>query len=233
MASEQRAFVFSVSFILIFATLLSTIPIDFQGADTSPDIVIPVDPSLVTGFSETENWTKSAVDGFGNYAYTLGGNSWVFFSYSGLYYQLGSKVLIGGVLWLGQLDSCKFISEEGLDRGAALDIVEIDEDDTDGVVRYNLLSIGSGNSKGGFVIYWNTTAYSDPLDAYNADALYFLHGLGLGESATANIGGLIVSLLFFQIPEVPLLINMIIVIPIWASIVYVLWFVIKEMIPFV
>ena len=233
MASEQRGFVFGVSFILIFATLLSTIPVDFQGVDTSPDMVIPVDPLLVTGFAETENWTKSAIDGFGNYAYDLGGNSWVFFSSSGVYYQLGSKVLIGGVLWLGQLDSCKFISEEGLDRGGALDIVEIAEDATDGVVRYNLQSIGGGNSKGGFVLYWNTTTHTDPLDAYNADVLYFLHGIGLGESATANIGALLVSLLFFQIPEVPLLVNMFIAIPIWASIVYVLWFIIKEMIPFV
>jgi len=233
MASEQRAFVFGVSFILIFATLLSTVPADFQGVDTSPDMVIPVNPSLVTGFSETANWTPAAIDAAENYAYDLGGYSWLFSTISGSFFSLGSKVLIGGVLWLGQLDSCKFISEDGPDRGGVLSIVEIAEDATDGVIRYNLRSIGSGNSRGGFVLYWNTTTYTDPLDAYNADVLYFLHGIGLGESATSNIGALLVSLLFFQIPEVPLLINMFIAIPIWVSIVYVLWFVIKEMIPFV
>ena len=125
MASEQRAFVFSISFILIFATLLSTIPIDFQGADTSPDMVIPVEPSLVTGFSEFENWTKSSIDESGNYVYDLGGYSWLFSTILGDFFSLGSKVLIGGVLWLGQLDSCKFITDKGLDRGGILSIVEI------------------------------------------------------------------------------------------------------------
>jgi len=233
MASEYRGFVFGVSFILIFATLLSTIPVDFQGADTAPDMVVGVDPLFVTGFSDFENWTKSSIDEGGNYEYNLGGYSWLFITIADSFFSLGSKVLIGGVLWLGQLDSCKFITEEGLDRGGSLGIVEIAEDATDGVIRYNLQSIGSGNSRGGFVLYWNTTTYTDPLDAYNADVLYFLHGIGLGASATANIGALLVSLLFFQIPEVPLLVNMFIAIPIWASIVYVLWFVIKEMIPFV
>ena len=233
MASEQRGFVFGVSFILIFATLLSTIPVDFQGVDTVPDMVVPVDPLLITGFSESENWTKAAIDGAGNYAYDLGGYSWLFMTVSGSFFSLGSKVLIGGVLWLGQLDSCKFITDEGLDRGGSLSIVEIAEDATDGVIRYNLQSIGGGNSRGGFVLYWNTTTHTDPLDAYNAEVLYFLHGIGLGESSTANIGALLVSLLFFQIPEVPLLVNMFIAIPIWASIIYVLWFVVKEMIPFV
>lgn len=231
--AEQWGFVFSVTFIIVFAALLSTVPIDFQGQADYPDMVVPIDPSLLTGFSTSANWSKSAISEVGVYLYDLGGNSWVFHSYAGYIFDLGAKVLIGGVLWLGQVDSCKFISSEGLNRGGYLNIEEIIEDAVDGSVRYNLQSIGSGNSMGGFIVYWNTTTYENPIDAYNADELHFLHGIGFGESATANVGALLVSLLFLQIPNVPFLINVLIAVPIWASIVYVLWFVVKEMIPFV
>lgn len=231
MASEQWGFVFGVTFIIIFGALLSTVPLDFQGLAESPDMVVPVDPSLLTGFASTENWTEAAVYQSA-YVYELGGESWVFHSYVGTF-ALGSKVLIGGVLWLGQLDSCHFITAEGVDRDGYLSIGEIEDDATDGVVRYDLYSIGSGNYRGGFVVYWNTTTYEDPATAHASDDLHFLHGIGFGESATANVGALLVSLLMLQIPNVPFLINVLIAVPIWASILFVLWFVIKEMIPFV
>ena len=237
MASEQRGFVFAVTFIVVFATLLATIPAGLQGPDETPDMVIPVDPSLVTGFSNSENWNGSDMSGgvppLNRYEYDLGGFSWIFREVDVLTFDLGAKVLIGGVLWLGQMDSSKFISPLGGDRGGYLTTSEIDADDENGTVKYSLISIGGGYSQGSMIFYWNTTTYTNSTDAWDNDALYMLHGIGFAESATSNIGVLLINLLLLQLPDVPLLVNILLVTPIWASIIFVLWFIIKEMIPFV
>ena len=234
-SSEQYGFVFAVTFIVIFSTLLSTIPIDFQGSAETPDMIVPIDPSLLTGFSATENYTRSALSGapFSHYDYTLGGFTWTFQLVDDLTIALGAQVWIGGVLFLGQLDSSKFISLDGDDRGGYLTTSEITTDADDGVAKYSLVSIGGGQSQGSLIFYWNTTTYSNATDAWDSYELYILHGMGFAESATSNIGALLVSLLLLQVPEVPLLVNILLVTPLWACIVFVLWFIIKEMIPFV
>jgi hypothetical protein len=144
-----------------------------------------------------------------------------------------AKVLIGGVLWLGGFETTTFYCENGTSRGEYLSITEIAEDADEGTVRYNLKFSVSGNDAGGFVAYWNTTLYEDPDDAWWASKLYLLHGVGIESSATANIGALLIGLLTLQLPDVPLLVNVLIAVPIWAGIIYVLWYIIKEMIPFV
>ena len=232
---EMRGFVFSIVFIIVFSTLLSSISVGLRGTGGSPDTVIPVDPSLITGFTASENYTGAVfsvlVGSIEWYQYDLGGRSWVIYKYD-TYFLLRAKVLIFGFLWFGQIDDCKFVSSTGEDRGTELAFTEIESDATNGTIRYTLTFITDGNSAGGFVLYWNTTAYSDPSDAWDADKLYLLHGVGISETATANIGALIISLLLIQLPDVPVLVNMFLAVPIWACIVYVLWYIIKEMIPF-
>ena len=234
-SDEMGGFVFSIIFIIVFSTLLSSIPVGLQGIGASPDTVIPVNPSLVTDFVNGEDFTRTdfSTGPPYSYLYVLGGRSWICYTVDNIDFYLSAKILIGGILWLGGLDDCKFISSEGEDRGTSINFTEIDSDADDGTIRYSLKYIDTGNDAGGFVFYWNTTTYSDSSDAWDADALYFLHGVGFDASATANIGALIVSLLFLQLPNVPVLVNMFLAVPIWACIVFVLWFVIKEMIPFV
>ena len=232
MASEQRGFVFGLTFIVIFSVLVATIPTDLQGLGETGDMVTPLDPSIISDFDDSKTYGKANLTAYGQYVYDLGNKEWVFSEYTGTF-QLGAKVLIGGILWLGHLDSCKFISPTGEDHGSVLQIADIAADADNGTVRYSLQSIGSGNSMGGFVVYWNTTTYSDPADAWTNEILYLLHGVGFDTSATADIGALLVSLLLLQLPDVPLLVNILLVTPIWASIIFILWYVIKEMIPFV
>lgn len=236
MASEQRGFVFGVTFIIVFSVLIATIPVDLQGQGETPDMLTPLDPSIISDFASTADYIKSDFVAVGTALweeYDLGGKSWVCRLEVTDEFLLGSKVLIGGVLWLGQMDDSKFVSVDGKDRDSSLNFTEIDTDATDGTVRYSLLSLTSGNSAGGFIVYWNTTTYSNSSHAWDNDGLYLLHGLGFAASATSNIGSLLVSLLLLQLPDVPLLVNILIVTPIWASILFVLWFIIKEMIPFV
>ena len=44
----MRGFVFALSFIVIFAALIASIPVDLQGQGETPDVFIPID---TTGFS--------------------------------------------------------------------------------------------------------------------------------------------------------------------------------------
>jgi len=235
-SSEQRGFVFGVTFIVVFATLLSTIPVGLQGQGNSPDMVIPVDPKIISGFSDTADYQKSDFIPVGSllvYEYNaLGGRNWKC-EFATLQFSLGAKIFYGGFLWLGTVDSVKFVSSEGIDREDRLSLAEIEEDSIDGVMRYTLTYYANGASAGGFVTYWNTTTYDNSTHAWDNNGLFLVHGVGFSASATSDIGSLLVSLLFLQLPEVPLLINILLVVPIWASIIFVLWFIIKEMIPFV
>jgi len=237
MASEQRSFIFAVTFIVIFSVLLSTIPTDLQGAGAEPDMLIPIDPSLVTGFSESEtytydNFTYYPVGDYAMYEYDLNSRTWRVYQIAS-YFALSAKVLLGGFLWLGQMDAVNFISTDGIDRGDELTFTEIEADADDGTIRYNLQYVTGGTSAGGFVVYWNTTTYATAILAWNDEALYFIHGFGVQDTASMNIGSLLISLLLLQLPDVPLLVNILLVTPIWASIIFVLWYIIKEMIPFV
>lgn len=232
MSSEMHGFVFSVIFIVFFATLLSSVPAGLKGAEESPNTVVPIDPSLITGFEETENYTAAAYSAGVSYTYDLGGRSWLTID-GGSYIYLGAKILVWGIFWFGAVDDCKFTAPDGTDRGTNLAFTEIDTDAEEGGVRYALKLVLSGDSGGVLVIYWNTTKYETAAQAWDNAELYLLHGVGIENTATNNIAALLVSLLFLQLPDVPVLVNAFIAIPVWACIAFVLWFVIKEMIPFV
>ena len=230
MSSEQRTFVFSVTFIIIFAVLLSTIPIGLLGQGADPDMITSVDPNVVAGFSDSEAYQQSNFTG-GIYEYELGGNTWLCLG-PGTGFALGAKVLFAGFLWLGAMNLVKFVSSEGVDRGEALLFTEIETDADEGTISYELLYVDTGNAAGGFSVYWNSTEYTDPANAWGNDSIYLLHGVGLESTAVIDIGSLLLDLLTLQIPEVPLLVNILLAVPIWAAIVYLIWYIIKEMIPF-
>ena len=236
--SEMRGFVFSVVFIIVFSTLLSSIPVGLQGSGEEPDTVVPIDPSTITGFAESHDYYPDnySVLHTGRYYYDydeFGGHDWRSVTDNDTFLELGAKDYVFWILWFGQLDDCKFEAPSGQDRGTTLTFAEIDADAEDGAVSYSLTFSDSGNTAGSLVIYWNTTAYSSVDDAWDNDEAYLLHGVGFDSGATTNIGALLVSLLFLQLPEVPTLINILLAAPIWACIIFVLWYVIKEMIPFV
>ena len=230
-ASEQRAFVFAVTFIIVFSVLIATIPTGLQGLGETPDMITALDPSIITGFSESETYSRPNFTTY-QYTYDLGSRTWLCLN-NDAGFALGAKVLILGFLWFGVVDSVKFTSLEGTDRGTELLFSEIATDAEDGIAQYSLQYTEVGSSAGGFVVYWNTSIYSDPVNAWTNDTLYALHGMGIEATASADIGALLISLLLLQIPEVPLLINILLIAPIWASIIFVLWYIIKEMIPFV
>ena len=232
----MRGFVFAITFILVFAAFLGSIPTGLRGDGVGPDGPIPVDPRLLSGFDEQENYTRtdySAGVGIYTYAYTLGGRDWLsqYMDAVELTFFISAKVYY--LIWLGHTDTCKFVLENGTSRGSTLTIDEITKDAEDGAIRNSLILLGSGEDAGAFVLYWNETLYSDPEDAWDNDLLYVIHGIGFRSTAPADIGALLVGLLFLSLPDVPVLVNVLLATPLWACIIFVLWFIIKETIPFV
>lgn len=231
--SEQRTFVFAVTFIILFSAIIASIPADFQGQGGTADTIIPVNPNLLSDFADTEEFDKTDFSGILTiiYVYEVGLTTpttfeCVFFESS---FSIAAHTLFVGI-WLGGLHWVNFISENGTNHGLFVSFSDIENDAENGVVRYTLQYEDTGNSAGGFVFWWNTTTYSDPSDAWDSDELILLHGVGL--TANTDIASLLLALMFLQLPEVPTLVNVLIITPMWAAIIYVLWFIIKSMIPF-
>lgn len=232
---EMRGFVFCVTYLIVFSALLSSIPAGLQGVGTDVETLFPIDPSLTTGFSDYQNWTRAAYTGAGGwyyYDYSLDSKGWYSATEDSLI-EIVRKIYTLGFLWLGQIDPCKFISPDGTDRGIDLALTTINSDADEGAVRYDLESYLNGQSAGSLVVYWNTTKYDNSTHAWDNHELYLLHGVGIDSSATNNVAALLVGLLFFQLPDIPPLVNAVLATPTWACVIFVLWFVIKEMIPFI
>ena len=231
--AEQRTFVFALTFIMLFSTLFITIPVDLQGQGQTGNPITPLDPSMVSDYGATEYFNATDFTPWLTllvYEYTLNSRDWVCSTDDETAFDLNAKIYWFG-LWFGQLDAIRFISHTGVDSSVSITFSEIENDATDGVAVYSLIYVNSGSTAGDFVVYWNTTAYADPNDAWDNDVLYFLHGVDI--TVNTDIISLLVGLLFLQLPDCPLLINALLATPVWACVLYLIWFIIKESLPFV
>lgn len=216
---------------LVFAALVATIPIGLQGSGAEPELIYDVDSDLITGFSDSENFARTNFTGL-SYTYELNNKYWLWITDDSSF-EMYEKILVAGFLWLGGLSALKFVSSEGTDRGTTLTLAEMDTDDTDGIVSYSILYNDNGAKAGDLVCYWNSTEYDNSTEAWLDDALYMLHGIGFDTTAVADVGSLLLSLLTLQLPDVPLLLNIILVSPIYGTILYMIWWLLKETMPFV
>ena len=230
--SEQRTFVFAVSFIIIFSALLATIPIGLHGLGSDPENLTPLESDLIYGFSASANYMRPNFT-TSIYEYDLNSLTWRC-HYAGSSFALAIKQLIFGFLWLGGLDYVYFFDVNNTNLGLTLSMNEIGNTSIDGFATYALQDGASGNSAGTWIIYWNNTAYpNDPTSAWLADELYITHGIGFETTAVIDTGTLLLQLLTLQLPNVPFLVNILLVTPIWACVIYLIWYIIKETMPFV
>jgi predicted secreted protein len=230
--AEMKMFVFAVTFIVLFSTLFITIPTDLQGSEVTPNPIIPVNPNVVTDFSDSETFQKSDfIDStYYWYADALGGYEFECMFITDSFYLAAKSKFFG--IWLGAMSTIIFKYENGTSDSGGLSFTEIEDNAVDGVVSFNLVFQDGGTSAGTFLFYWNTTTYGDdPSAAWTGDGLYLLHGVGI--TTNTDIVSLLLSLLFLQLPDCPILINVLLATPIWASIIFLFWFIIKETLPFV
>jgi len=233
-SSEQAGFVFAVAFIVLFAGLTAMVPVDLQGSGTTVEILVPVDPSLISDWTDYEDFNKTDMTPTGSeyfYDYdALGGFDWrAWFSTPIETFSVGAKVY-WGPFWLGVQDFVQFIDDNGTNYDTSLTLTDIDNNAVEGSAKYNLIFSSSGNDAGDFIFYWNTTTYSNSSDAWDNSDLVLVHGVGF--SPNTNIISLLVGILFLQLPNVPWEINLLLAVFPWASVVYIIWFIVKESLPF-
>jgi len=232
---EMRGVVFAISYILIFSAFVSSIPVDLQGQGSFDDELTPINPNLLIDFSDLEQYFKGNFTGILTLSYVydlpVGGTTYdCLFSTVTDEFALGAHIIVLGV-WLGGIEFLSFKNENGTDRGTLLSFTDIDNDAVEGTSRYTLTYEDTGNSGGGFIFYWNETTYSSSEDAWTADELYLLHGVGI--EVNTNIANLLLSLIFLQVPDMPILLNVIIIGPLWANIAYLAWWLITKSLPLI
>lgn len=234
MASEQYGFVFSVTFIIIMSAVLLACPTGLSGSGDEPEEIGNISPSLLGDYTNVVNWSKASYSGtpIAYFNYDLNSLHWSAMHTATGYFYVAAKDYIGGIIWLGGYWYCDFQAPDGTNRGSALTLDEIDADSSEGSVTYTMMYHANGKSAGGFIVGWDSDTYSSASDAWDAGEISLLHGVGFAETATNNIGALIVGLLTFSLPDVPVLLGLLIGTPMWACIFFILWFIIKEMIPF-
>lgn len=212
--------------------MLSSIPVGLQGQGETPNEIDPIFPVSLTGFSDTELFLRDNFTTF-TYEYNLNDREWIWAA-DDTYFSAFAKILILGIFWFGGVDATEFVLEaDGTNRGEALTLTELDADDIDGTATYKLKYADIGGIAGTIIFYWNTTLYATASIAWVNDGLYILHGVGFDSSATANAGSLLVGLLTLSVPDVPEIVQILMLSPIFGCVVYLLWYIIKEMIPFI
>ena len=76
--SEMKAFVFCVVYIIVFTSFVSSIPAGFLGDEATPSDLVAIDPNIISGFADSENYTPAAYSPItGWYEYTLAQNDWI------------------------------------------------------------------------------------------------------------------------------------------------------------
>jgi len=230
-------FVFSVVYILLFTGILAAVPVGLQGGGGDIDLPVPIDPVYLTGFEETENYTRTAYTagvGLYYYSYSMVNKDWqaVYTDIAEPNFFHTQKFTVVPIVWVYYVFN-EFHNANGTNRGTSLTIDEIELDAVDGIVRYDMFSSERGDNQGALLFYWNETLYADPEDAWDNDVLHQVHGAGFASSATNDVLSLVLSVLLLQLPDVPPLLGLFIAAPTWACIAFVCWYLITALIPFV
>ena len=231
-------FVFAVTYILVFSALVVSIPADLQGQGGFATVPTPVDPALVANFTASTSYSESDFSAgaiLDYYYYDLGVYTWeAQYTMTG-HFQFDKHLLWYGI-WLGAVDWCTLTSVyDGAEYTTfELTLTDIEADSQDGTASYDAVLEDSGNTAGRYIFWYNDTTYDNTTEAWDNDGLTIIHGLGFEETTGGeNMMLLLLQVLFLQIPDVPTSLNALIVAPTWACIVYLIWFIIKESMPFV
>ncbi len=221
--AEMKTFAFAVSFLLIYSAFLSTVPPGLLTDTYENPILSNLDPQLLVGFDSSVQYNSTTYTA-NYYSYELGGYEWATWE-SVTSYKLGVKAIVFGI-WIDTAINW-FINSEEEYRGTELTFVIMQEDSTNGTVRY---TTSNRFVTSAVVFYWNTNDYTYAWEAWGNDSLQVVHGIGASAEAPQNALSLVLGMLSFSIPGIPFLLQVLLSSPIYASIMYLIWFLIKEVI---
>ncbi|MDH5635297.1 MAG: hypothetical protein OEY47_01340 [Candidatus Bathyarchaeota archaeon] len=239
-SGEIRALIVVVTFLSSFFILSFAIPSGFfvSPYEGKKEINVPeyFEAIDIYSYAETYNFTITNSSVFEKY-FTLGNWNVLFNSYYDVEKMKGS---IYDSWWLFKWNfrSLKWYNKQGVQVSYDYysqyinhDILDANYDSSKQECKFTL-----SNSDVTFHVYFgfNQTAYSKPSDALAQNDLECLFCINFDEVNTSfNAWNLIGSILFFQMPNVHVAINMLIAIPIWLLIAYLVYVLILKAIPFV
>ena len=239
-SSEIKAFITVITFLGIFALLVSMIPGQFAvQSKTYRQVSVPeyFEAVDIQSFAETKNLTIPAYDEYGLDC-SVGGwelKIYPYYSDLGNIHELQLKHVDRwlGWLWIGEHHLTWRRKKDGIDLGIKLERDELlNAYDPD---RNLAEFIASCEHVTVYVAFaYNTTKYEDIVDAWANSELWMLIAIGFDQVNTStNAWNVVAKLLFFQAPEVHPVINALIAIPIWAAIAITMYILILKAIPFV
>jgi hypothetical protein len=165
------------------------------------------------------NFTAGGLD------YSMGGHLWTALSADSLFKLLYRTSIFFSIPFY-TLNEMAF---ENFDRGTTLTFLEIYNDSEEGTVRYSAVC---PQATSGVVFVWNASDYVYPWDAWGNGSLTVIHGIGASAFAPQNALSLVLGMLTFQIADIPILLQVILNAPIYADVAFLVWFLVKEVIPF-
>ena len=240
-SGELGAFITVVTFLGIITILISTVPNEFMiHAQNYRSISVPeyFESVDITYFAATKNFTldpnKATGEIYGWYYidFSLGGHDFT------IEWKYPEGIMLKHVekWWIfvtGRHNMNWYEKRQGSNLGTKLKSEHLttyyDENRKDAqfIVRceHTQLSV--------FFAY-NTTKYSDILEAWENNELAVLFGINFDQVNTSyNAWNLVAQILFFQNPDIHPAINALIAIPIWATIAITVYILILKAIPFV
>lgn len=242
-STEQSMLITVVTFLGVFALLVGMIPQGFLTSSPEykkinvPEYFESID---IQYYANTHNFTLSPSTF--EYRFTLGGWNIEFEYWS----QRGFSARTYDSWWVfnWNFDNFRWYDIKGIERSYYYSIAVQDR------LICNLsiidkLYIENGenglkwelkNDHTQLTLYFgfNQTAFSKPSDAFNSGQLHVLFCIQFDKVNTSfNAWNLVSALLFFQMPNVHPIINMLIAIPVWVAIAYLIYILIIKVIPFV
>lgn len=242
--AELRGLVTVVSFLSLFAVLTVMIPPQFfaesyEGRELSvPEYFEGIDFQY---FAETWNYQMNETGGYSvlemyhvdiGDAGTIGGHKvqLVYSEANRTHHDIRvTHIYYQWVIFPADHDM-EFLFQ-GASRGTTLTATELNSDIGNGQATYSvqcehvLLRMSFG---------YNTTTYDDVTTAWNHHDVYVFVGIDFDQvNTTLNAWSIIGMILFFQMPDVHVAINMVIAIPLWICIAYLAYVLILKAIPFV
>lgn len=126
----------------------------------------------------------------------------------------------------------EFNNVDGTPRGVFLEMTEVDQD-FDSDINASRYSVECNHFSIEVYVGYNLTLYSDATDAFDHDGINVFSGIGFEDVGTSfNAWSLLNPILFFQTPSTFNVMNAVVAIPIWLSIIYISITVILWFIPF-
>lgn len=228
--SEMRGLVTVVTFLGVVVLLIAFIPNQFYTASGArnvnvPDVFEGIDiysfaESKMIGLNETGGSIWWADSNYYHVDIDIGSRNF------DLYYKRANKTNLNLFvihIWYEWIfipydHRLTWYNYQGIEKGDYLLVSYLEEDGEDGKARYN---IECSHFRAYSQLAYNNTLYSSFEDAWNNHGLYAFFGIDFDQVNTSyNAFALLGMLLFWQLPEVHWIVNILLSIPLWICIAY-------------